>query len=234
MDFKHLKLYHYPATRSARVKWALHETIGDNFEVEVVSLYDGEQYHQDYMQINPNHSVPTLEIIFANGEVKQMLESGAIVSFLADAFPQKNLAPAANSFSIERADYQQMLFFAASAIDMMLWQIRIHEHVLPPSEIDQPSSARYRHKFTTEVEPQLIKRLNKHAYICGEHFTAADIIMGHNVMWAKMYGMCNDKAFSAYLSLISKRPAFLQAFADAGKFNPEPPAGSRMAGVFTG
>jgi len=29
-----LKLYHMPASRSARVKWVLHEAVGDDFEIE--------------------------------------------------------------------------------------------------------------------------------------------------------------------------------------------------------
>ncbi|ARN73284.1 glutathione S-transferase family protein [Oceanicoccus sagamiensis] len=233
MDFKKIKLYHYPATRSSRVKWALYETVGDNFEEEVVSLYEGEQYTPEYMQINPNHSVPALEITFANGDKKHMLESSAMVSFLAEAFPEKNLTPTAQ-FSSERADYHQMLMFAASPIDMMLWQIRVHEHVLGPDEKDQQTAQRYRHKFQTEVEPQLIKRLQAHDFICGNTFTAADIVMGHCVMWGKMYGMCEDEAFSSYLSHLSKRAAFLQAYADAGKFDPVPPKGAKPSGLFTG
>ncbi len=38
MRIDRLKLYHYPASRSARVKWALHEVVGDDFEVEKVAL----------------------------------------------------------------------------------------------------------------------------------------------------------------------------------------------------
>jgi hypothetical protein len=34
MPIRHLKLYHYPASRSARAKWMLHEVVGDAFEVE--------------------------------------------------------------------------------------------------------------------------------------------------------------------------------------------------------
>ena len=30
---KSLKLFYYPASRSARVRWALRETVGDNFEL---------------------------------------------------------------------------------------------------------------------------------------------------------------------------------------------------------
>jgi hypothetical protein len=36
MNFTRLKLYHFPASRSARVKWLLHELLEDDFDVEVV------------------------------------------------------------------------------------------------------------------------------------------------------------------------------------------------------
>ncbi len=94
MNFTRLKLYHFPATRSARVKWLLHELLEDDFDVEVVPLYDGVQYSPDYLQKNPNHNVPALEITLDNGERHMMLESGAMVSLLADLFPEKGLAPA--------------------------------------------------------------------------------------------------------------------------------------------
>ena len=38
MNIQRLKLYHYPASRSARVKWMLHEVVGDAFEVARVAL----------------------------------------------------------------------------------------------------------------------------------------------------------------------------------------------------
>ena len=60
MTIKSLKLYHYPATRSARARWALHETVGDDFEVETVELYEGAQYSEDYILKNPNHNIPSL------------------------------------------------------------------------------------------------------------------------------------------------------------------------------
>ena len=36
---RHLKLFHYPATRSARVKWILHEAVGEAFETVAIDLY---------------------------------------------------------------------------------------------------------------------------------------------------------------------------------------------------
>ena len=220
--FKKVKLYHYPATRSARVKWVLCETVGDGFDTEVIDLYAGRQYAPDYIARNPNHNVPIVEIEFDDGGAMRMLESAAMVAFFADAFPEKRLAPPPGA-SRARADYLQMLHFGATTMDMMLWQVRIHEHVLPRAERDERTSARYRGKFTSEIEPQLAERLTKHAFICGDEFTASDCVIGHNVTWARGYGMCQDDLFKNYLSRLSKRRAFLAAFADARSFNPQPP-----------
>lgn len=234
MDYQKIKLYHYPATRSARVKWALHETVGDDFEVEIVPLYEGAQYDGNYLQKNPNHNVPTLEITFTDGSIMYMAESGAMVAMLADAFPDKQLAPPANELSNARADYLQILHFGASWMDMMLWQIRIHEHVLPTPERDAPTIARYRSKFIAEVEPQLVARLEKTKHICGDEFSAADCIIGHNVTWARAYNLCQNAIFGGYLSRLSKRPAFISAFADVDQFQLAVPEGKSLVTKFTG
>lgn len=213
MRFKHLKLYHYPATRSARVKWALHETAGDDFEVERVDLFGRAQYRAEFMTINPNHNVPVLEITWASGDVQYMLESAAIVTFLADFFPQRQLAPAPHLPA--RADYLQMMHFGSTWMDMMLWQIRVHETLLPATERDSRTAGRYREKFRDEVEPQLTARLRETSHICGNVFTAADCVIGHNVRWARHYGMCGDEVFGRYMDTLAARPAYVAAFADA-------------------
>jgi glutathione S-transferase len=163
-----------------------------------------------------------------------MLESGAMVTFLADAFPEKGLAPAPHPFSPERMDYLQVLYFGASWMDMMLWQIRIHEHLLGEHEKDRHTIQRYREKFTGEVEPQLRKRFERHPFVCGEAFSAADCVIGHNVTWARGYGLCQDEIFRGYLSRVSKRPAFVKAFADARAFQSKPPDDAEIGERFTG
>jgi glutathione S-transferase len=233
MQIQHLKLYHHPATRSARVKWILHEVAGDSFEVEKVPLYDGAQYSADFLARNPNHCVPVLEITWDGGEVQCMIESAAMVAFLADAYPDKGLAPPAGA-SQERADYLQMLHFGATSMDMMLYQIRVHEHMLPQAERDPRTVARYRAKFAQEVEPQLAHRLRATPFICGQAFTAADCLVGYDVFWARGYGLCRDEVFRRYLSTVSKRPAFASAFADAKEFSPVVPADKPLATLFTG
>jgi glutathione S-transferase len=233
MTIRSLKLYHYPATRSARVKWMLHEVVGDAFEVEKVALYEGAQYGAEFLRINPNHNVPVLQITWATGEEQYLLESAAIVAFLADGYPDLGLAPPPGP-SKARADYLQMLHFGSTWMDMMLWQIRIHEHVLPEAERDARTVARYRRKFVEEVEPQLLQRLDRAPFICGDTFTAADCVVGHSVFWARGYGLAGDEVFRSYISRLSKRPAFSAAFADAGDFKPAVPPDNPLAAQFTG
>ncbi|NQZ06087.1 MAG: glutathione S-transferase family protein [Algicola sp.] len=234
MTIEKFKLYHYPATRSARVKWMLHEVLEDDFEVKVVDLYQGVQYQDDFVAKNPNHNVPVLEMIDADGNCQTMLESGAMVALLADMFPQKQLAPLADEQPLARADYLHMMYFGASWMDMILWQLRMHKHLLPEADRDSKTFDRYTDKFTNEIEPQLKARLEKAPYICGEKFTAADCIIAHNVMWARGYGLCQDGIFGQYLSVVSKRPGFMRGFADAKQFQLEVPEGSDLNKLVTG
>ena len=229
MDIAALKLYHFPATRSARALWALHETVGEDFEVEPLDLYRGAQYREVYRRINPNHNVPLLEVRLADGSVHHMLESVAMVEWLVDAFPDKALAPPPG-LSLARADYLQMLHFGGTWMDMMLWQIRVHEHILPSAQADPHTIERYRAKFGDEVEPQLAARLTRTAFICGEAFCGADIVIGHDVTWARGYGLCQDEVFRSYLSRLAKRPAFRKAFADARDFDPALPDRDKVSG----
>ena len=233
MNIQHLKLYHYPLTRSARVKWLLHELVGNDFEVEKVALYDGQQYDSEFLSINPNHNVPVLEITWNTGAKQHMLESAAMISFLADAYAAKKLAPPPEA-SPARADYLQMLHFGSTWMDMMLWQVRIHLHVLPEAERDERTIARYRKKFSQEVEPQMTRRLISAPHICGDAFTAADCVVGHSVFWARGYGMCRADIFKRYVDLLAQRPAFASAFADAAEFSAVVPQGANLAARFTG
>jgi glutathione S-transferase len=227
------KLYHDAALRSARVKWLLHELVGDDFEVEYVNTYQGEQYSARFLAINPSHGVPVLKITLENGESMHMVESAAMIALLADAFPEKGLAPAPVGLCLARADYLQVLHSGAS-IDMMLWQVRIHEQVLPDGEKDMRTASRYRKKFATEMEPQLRSRLERASFICGDRFSAADCIIAHCVMWAKAYGLCLGEAFDRYLGQLAERPAYRSAFSDAHRFVPEVPKDSPVVAMFTG
>lgn len=217
MTFKSLKLYHYPLTRSVRVKWMLHEVVGDNFETEVVPVIRGAMLTPEMLAKNPNHNLPMLDITWEDGSVQTMLESGAMVMWLADAFPDKGLAPQPG-LSQARADYLQMIQFSASWMDSILWQLRLHRDLLPDAMKQADIFELYAEKWRGEIEPQLAARLGQHAHICDDGFTAADCIVGHNVRWSMAYGLCQDEVFKTYIGELKARTAFQAAYADAAEF----------------
>ena len=51
MDIKKFKLYHYPLTRSSRVRWLLHEIFDDNFELETVNIHNGQLHNKILFQL---------------------------------------------------------------------------------------------------------------------------------------------------------------------------------------
>lgn len=221
-QIEHLKLYHFPMSRSARVKWLLHEIRGTDFEVVRMALYQGEQYRPAALARNPNHAVPVLEITTEAGETFTMIESTAMISFLADLHPEKHLAPPPQTFSAERLDYLQLLHFLGTSMDMMLWQLRLQHDLVPDAERDAHTIRRYEDKIRQEVEPQLLARLDEHDHMLGDAFSAADCLAGHNIMWAGLYGLCQDDRFGDYLARLAVRPAYREAFADRHEFTAKP------------
>jgi len=78
--------------------------------------------------------------------------------------------------------------------------------------------------------------MEEHRYICGDQFSAVDCIMGPNILWAKAYQLCQDDIFSDYMSRLSARPAFAQAYSDLADFSLDIPEEKRglFEGKFTG
>jgi glutathione S-transferase len=219
MTIAHLKLFHAPATRSARVRWALHEVVSEAFELERLDLGAGDQFAPAFASLNPNRSVPVLQVVRDDGSVQTLIESAGIVLFLAEAYPAACLLPTEPG-SPQRADVLQMLQFGATSVDRLLWQIRLHEKLLPPAERDHGEAERSRRRFQEQVEPQLAERLRQGPHLCGSAFSAADLVMGHNVLWARSCGLCGERIFQRYLALLGRRPAFARAFDDINTVAP--------------
>lgn len=236
MPMNRFKLYHCPGMRSARVKWLLHELGESNSDIELISVADAEQYTSRYLEINLNHSVPSLEISMQEGDFVRISESGAIIVLLADMFPEERLAPPPND-PRRRADYMHMIHFCGASMDMMLWQIRIHEYILPHRERDFRTVERYRRKFRNEVEPQLIKRLQENGFASGREFSAADCMLGFSVRWARTHHLCSGAVFEDYMSRLLERSAYRLAFADLSDLKACPleiPQDAPFVALFTG
>src|SRR5271156_645822 len=83
-----LKLYEFPPTRSIRVRWTLQEMQLD-FESILVNLPAREHHEAEFLKINPAAKIPVLI-----DDNLVLIESVAIVLYLADKYPEKGFTPA--------------------------------------------------------------------------------------------------------------------------------------------
>ena len=210
-----LSLYHYPLSRSARVKWLLHEMRGEDFETIRVQLMQGEQFTEEFQAKNPSRAVPVLDVTYDDGSQQTITESQAILTWLGDV--DGRFAPSPTDLRA-RASYLQVMALGGSWMDQMLWNIRLHETLLPKPARNEAFATLNRDRIKNEIAPQLVQRLETHDFICGDTFTAADCMTGHNLNWAGAYGLCRDDVFKAYMGRLKSRPAFQMAFADAAEF----------------
>lgn len=84
-----LTLYYAPGACSF-VPHTLLETVGEPYQRVMVRLHKGEQFGGDYHRINPRSQVPVL-VDEAGEKITQVI---AIVSYLADRYPQQGFLPA--------------------------------------------------------------------------------------------------------------------------------------------
>ena len=105
-----MKLYYVPGACSLASHIMLHE-VGANFHIESVDTKAGvTDSGRNYIDINANGYVPTLET--DTGEI--LVEGVAILQYLADTNAEHAYAPALGT--IERARLQQFLNYAAAEL----------------------------------------------------------------------------------------------------------------------
>src|SRR5271157_3246904 len=105
-----MKLYYSPGACSLSPHIVLREA-GLPFDLERVDFATKKTEHgADFMAVNPKGYVPTLQL--DDGQV--LTEGPAIVQYLADKAPSKNLAPAAGT--MERYRLQEALNFISTEL----------------------------------------------------------------------------------------------------------------------
>jgi glutathione S-transferase len=92
-----MKLFYAPGTCALASHIAL-EDAGANYEVVRVDLAGGEQRKPEYLKVNPKGRVPAL--VTDRGI---LTENPAILAFVAQTHPAKNLAPLNDPFAFAQA-----------------------------------------------------------------------------------------------------------------------------------
>lgn len=194
-----MKLYYSPGACSLSPHIALREA-GLAFEPVLAStkshkLQDGT----DYYGINPLGYVPMLEL----DDGTRLREGPAIVQYIADQAPAKNLAPA--NGTLPRYRLQEWLTFIGTEIH------KTFSPLFNPA-LGEDVKKVFRDKLASRFQ-FIDKELAGKQYVMGEHFSVADGYLFTVTRWTKpmnidISGFANLQAFMAR---VAARPAVQEA-----------------------
>ena len=164
-------LYYNPMSRARTVHLMLEE-VGAPYRIETIDLTKGEQKQPKFLALNPMGKLPT---IVHRGVV--ITETGAICTYLADAFPAAQLAPRLDDPL--RGTYLRWMFFGAGCIDAAL----IDRMLARP--VPERTGALGYGSLETLVEV-LEKAIAPGPWILGDRFSAADVFLGSQISFGMM------------------------------------------------
>ena len=190
-----LKFYTNPQSRGQTVRWMLEET-GADYE-DVILDYATTMKSEPYISINPMGKVPA---IVHNG--KSVTEVAAICCYLADAFPQANLAPTTDA----RADYYRWIFFCSGPVEAAFSNKAVGWE---PSDEQRRMFGYGTYDLATST---LEKAIAGKDYIAADHFTAADLFVGAMVNFMMTFKLLDPKpVFVDYAQRMTDRDAYRRA-----------------------
>lgn len=198
-----MKLYYSPQTRSVRPRWLLEE-IGAPYELVTLDMAKGEHKKPEHLKIHPHGAVPAL----VDGDLV-LIESAAICMYLADKYPEKQLAPAVGTPA--RGTYYQWMVYTMATLEPPVLQVFMNTVFLPEAERSAEAVEKGKTQFK-EVARVLENALAGRTFILGEQFSAADVMIGGTLAWAAFMGLLNGHpVLQAYAQRLSERPAFKRA-----------------------
>ncbi len=206
-----MKLYGFGPTRSLRALWALNELDAD-FEFISVNVMAGDLQKPEFLRLNPAGKLPVL----ADGDLV-LTESAAIVLYLAEKYPGKNLLP---SGLRERAEAFRWIMFAMTELEQPLWRIAKHTFLYDEDKRLPQDIALAREEFAAMAKV-LDRHMEGRQFIVGDRFTAVDCVTAYLMDWANEEGLLEGRPnLQAYLGRMYARakapPRIANAMADVG------------------
>ncbi|PVZ84318.1 glutathione S-transferase [Serratia sp. S1B] len=198
MNDAKITLYTHPMSRGRTVRWLLEEC-GASYDTVILD-YGASMKSAEYLAINPMGKVPAL----THGD-SVVTELAAICTYLADLFPEKQLAPTPGSR--ERAAYYRWLFFAAGPLEAAFMG-KVLNQLAPPDKAMMVGYGSY--ELAMNTLEFAIKQ--GRPYLCGEHFSAVDAYLAACLSWGMQAGGIEKRpAFERYIEPILQRPACVRA-----------------------
>ena len=192
--------YTNPQSRGRIVRWMLEE-VGQPYRTEVLE-YGGGMKSADYLAINPMGKVPA---IVHRGVV--VTETAAICAYLAFVFPLAGLAPACDDPA--RGSYLRWLFFAAGPVEAAV-SAKAMNLLAPPEKAGMIGYGSFEQML--DALEGVVAQTSP--WLLGEHFSAADIYVGSQILWWLMFKSLHERpGFADYAARLRARPAWQRASA---------------------
>ncbi len=199
-----LQLLGFIPTRSVRVNWALEE-IGCEFENYRVDFAAGEWKSEKYLKINPCGKMPALV-----DDGVPVFESLAICTYLGDKFPESELVPKAGS--IERAHYDQWMYFVGSELEQPLWTNGKHTFVFPPAKRVPEILDILQWEFDTACKV-LSSGLGPNDFLVNNKLSMVDLCCAMTLRWAIKHKIeVGHDNLMSYLERMESRPSYKAIF----------------------
>lgn len=196
MTTSKLTFFHAPQTRSGGTL-ALLEELGAEYELHLLNLKTGTQREPAYLAINPMGKVPAI----CHGDAL-VTEQPAVMMYLADLFPEKELAPPIGDPL--RGPYLKWLVFYGSCFEPALIDRSMNRE--PP-----PLAQSAYGDFDTVIK-MLVNQLERGPYLLGDRFTAADVLWGIALEWTTSFKLVPElPVIRAYIDRVASRPAIKKA-----------------------
>lgn len=137
----------------------------EGLETQLINLMEGEQFSEDFTRHNPNQKIPVL----IDGD-RSILESGAILHYLAEKYPSSLLPEGERKWDVLPWLYWQMGNLGPVFGNKLSYTRYI--------DIDEAMKAHPLERFGKEalrLASVLESQLEKHDWITSDDFTIADI-----------------------------------------------------------
>ncbi len=195
-----ITLYTHPHSRGRLTRWMLEEC-GADYDVQLLH-YGASMKAPDYTALNPMGKVPAIR----HGELV-VTENAAICAYLAEQFPDKQLAPPADS--PERGTYYRWLFFAAGPMEAATTAKALG--LLAPPERRAAAGYGTYEDVMDATEFAVRAALARGGHLCGA-FSAADLYLAGYLSFGMQFGTIEKRpVFEQYAQLIVSRPAAVRA-----------------------
>jgi glutathione S-transferase len=191
-----ITLFHAPHSRSGAVRILLEE-LGAPYILQTLDLKAGETRGPAYLARNPMGKVPAL-LVEQDGSDVLVTEQAAVMSYLADLYPEAGLAPALDDPL--RGPYLRWMVFHGACFEPAVIDLALKREPAPHSMCPYGD-------YDTMLAT-LTSQLRAGPWLLGERFSAADILWGYALGWTTAFKLVPElPEVMGLIARLNARPA---------------------------